>query len=108
MCHQIQALVNCQEKQTPEQKAFCQLRCVCEMQLVKTHLITFAAIVMEEAVSQTYRTQTQITTPVLGMSPWDLCFSFMLLLDNTEVYVSICLNKGVRKDYLVLRMPKKR
>lgn len=65
------------------------------MQLVKTHLITFAAIVMEKAVSQTYGTQTQVTIPALAVSPWDLCFSFMLLLDNTEAYVSICLSKGV-------------
>lgn len=75
-------------------KGFLSACCACEMQVVKTHLITFAAIVIEESISQNYGIQTLTTTPVWVVFPQDLCFSFMLLLNNTEGYVSVCLSQG--------------
>lgn len=63
-------------------KAFCQL-CVCEMQ-VKTHLVTFAAIVIEESISQTSGILMGPQLLYGSCSRGIYVFSFMLLLNNTE------------------------
>lgn len=77
------------------------------MQVVKTHLITSAAIVIEESISQTYGIQTLTTAPVWVLFPWHLCFSFMLL-NNAEGSASICLSQGDGEEYVVLNLLKKR
>lgn len=51
------------------------------MQVVKTHLITFAAIVIEESISQTYGIQTLTTTPIMACVPMGFMF-FLHVVDE--------------------------